>query len=263
LLEIFAALDEIDVGGVDDEEIGSFVAEKEVLVGASDFFDVVGRDVRFAVRGFFGDAGAKSFRLGLEIDDEVRRGNFAREQVVITFIEFQLFVVEIEIGEDAVFFHEEIGEKRRGRIGGKGFAEALLALEEKVHLRAKGRAGFFVVEIGEERIVFAVVHAASVETFGEDACESGFADAERAFDGNEARSLRAPLGDGCAFGRRVVRHQGGIIAARSVSGQGQIEFRPIVSRPENSTCPGVPMSRVAKRRESTRRRGQTVVRNGM
>ncbi len=122
LLEVFAAFDEVDVGSVDDKEIGSFVAEEEVFVGAGDFFDVVGRDVRFAVSRFFGDACAKSFGLGLEIDDEIGRRNIAGEKVVIAFVEFELFVVEIEIGEDAVFFHEEIGEKRRGRIGGEGFA---------------------------------------------------------------------------------------------------------------------------------------------
>ena len=191
-----------------------------MFVGAGDFFDVVGRDVRFAVSGFFGDASAERFRLGLEIDDEIGCGNIAGEKVVITFVEFQLFVVEIEIGEDAVFFHEEIGEKRRGGIRSEGFAETLLTFEEKVHLRAKGGAGFFVVKIGKEGIVFAIVNATRVEALSQDASQCGFADAKRAFDGDEARSLGAPLGDGCAFGRGVERHQGGIIAATGASGQG-------------------------------------------
>jgi len=63
-----------------------------------------------------------------------------------------------------------------------------------------------------------------VEAFGEDASQGGFADAEWAFDGDEARSLGAPLGDGCAFGRGVERHQGGIITATGASVQGQVEF---------------------------------------
>jgi len=237
LLEVFAALDEVDVGGVDDEKVGGFVAEEEMFVGARDFFDVVGGDVGFAVGGFFGDACAKGFGLGLQIDDEIGSGNFAREEIVVAFVEFQLFVIEIEVGEDAVFFHQEIGEKRSGRIGGEGFAEALLALEEKVHLGAEGGAGFFVVEIGEEGIVFAIINAAGVKAFGEDASQSGFADAERAFDGDKARSLRAPLGDGCAFGRGVERHQEGIIAATSVSGQRQFEFRLAVSRTRKFDLP--------------------------
>ena len=181
-----------------------------MLVGAGDFFDVVGRDLLFTVSRFLGDACAERFRLGLEIDDEIGGGNISRQKIVIAFVEFQLFVVEIEIGEDAVFFHEEIGEKRRGGIRGEGFAEALLALQQKIYLGAKGGAGFFVVEIGKEGIVFAIVDTAGVEPFGEDASQGGFADAKRAFDGDEARSLGAPLGDGCAFGRGVERHQGGL-----------------------------------------------------
>ncbi len=41
-LEVFAALDEIDVGGVDDQEVGGGVAEEEMFVGAGDFLDVFG-----------------------------------------------------------------------------------------------------------------------------------------------------------------------------------------------------------------------------
>jgi len=47
LLEVFAALDEIDVGGVDDEEVGGRVAEEKVFVGRGDFFDVFGGDLGF------------------------------------------------------------------------------------------------------------------------------------------------------------------------------------------------------------------------
>jgi len=179
-----------------------------MFVGAGDFFDVFGRNLRFAAGGFFGDASAKRFRLGLKINDQIGRGDIACEKVVITFVKFQFFVVEIEIGEDAVFFHEEIREKRRGRIGGEGFAQALLALQQKVHLRAQRRAGFFVVKIGEKGIVFAIVDAASVKAFSKDAGQRGFAYPKWAFDGNEARSLGTPLGDGCAFGRGVERHSG-------------------------------------------------------
>jgi len=58
LLEVFAALDEIDVGSVDDEEVGGGVAEKEVFVGGGDFFDVFGRDLRFVAEAFLAMAGA-------------------------------------------------------------------------------------------------------------------------------------------------------------------------------------------------------------
>src|SRR5229473_5411256 len=68
-LEVFAALDEVDVGSVDDEEVGGGVAEEEVFVGAGDFLDVLGGNLRLFAGGFFGDARAQHFRFGLEVDD--------------------------------------------------------------------------------------------------------------------------------------------------------------------------------------------------
>jgi len=175
-LEVFAALDEIDVGGVDDQEVGGSVAEEKMFVGAGDFLDVLGGDVGFVAGGFLGDAGAEDFRLGLEINDQVGSGNVGGEGFVVALVELEFGVVEIEIGEDAVFFHEEIGEHGAGSFDGEGFAEALLAFDEEVHLSAESGAGFGVVEVGEEGIVLAIVNAAGVQAFGEDAGESGFAD---------------------------------------------------------------------------------------
>jgi len=97
--------------------------------------------VGFVAGGFFGDAGPEDFGLGLEIDDQVGSGNVRGEGFVIALVELELFVVEIEIGEDAVLFQEEIGEDGAGSFDGEGFAEALAALDEKIHLGAKGGAG--------------------------------------------------------------------------------------------------------------------------
>src|SRR2546425_1538889 len=73
-LKVFAALDEINVRGVDDQEIGSSVAEEEVFVGARDFLDVFEGDATFVAGSLLGDAGAEDFGLGLEIDDEIGSG---------------------------------------------------------------------------------------------------------------------------------------------------------------------------------------------
>src|SRR5260370_1046493 len=147
-LEVLAALDEVDVGGVDDQEVGGGVAEKEVFVGAGDFLDVFGGDVGLVAGGFFGDAGAKDFGLGLEVDDQVGGGNVGGESFIIALVELELGVVEIEVGEDAVLFHEEIGEDGAGGFDSASFAEALLALNEEVHLGAKSGAGLGFVEVG-------------------------------------------------------------------------------------------------------------------
>src|SRR6266404_3878174 len=209
LLEVFAALDEIDVGGVDDEEVGGGVAEEEMFVGAGDFLDVFGGDVGFVAGRFLGDARAEDFGLGLEIDDQIGSGNVRGKGGVIALVELQLFVVEIEVGEDAVFLHEEVREDRAGSFDGEGFAEAFLALEKEVHLGAERGARLGVVEIGEEGIVFAIVDAAGVEAFGEDLGEGGFADAQRAFDDDEAGRLRTSLRSASALGcgRVVGRHR--------------------------------------------------------
>ena len=42
LLQIFVALDEIDFGRINNEEIGAFIAEKEMLIGAGYLFNVFG-----------------------------------------------------------------------------------------------------------------------------------------------------------------------------------------------------------------------------
>jgi hypothetical protein len=82
-----------------------------------------------------------------------------------------------------------------------------LALDQEIHLGAEGGAGFFIVEIGEEWVVFAVVDAARVQALGEHFGERGFADAERALDDDEAGRLRPACRNRSAFGgRRFVGH---------------------------------------------------------
>src|SRR5713101_4486417 len=216
LLEVGAAFYEVDVGGVDDQEIGGGVAEEEMFVGAGDFLDVLEGDLRFFAGGFFGDARAQHFRIGLEVDDQIGRGDFRSEGFVVALVELELFVIEIEVGEDAILFHEEIGDDRAGGFDGEGFAEAALALHQEIHLRAQRGAGLFFVEVGEEGVVLAVVDAAGMQALGEDFGEGAFADAQRAFDDDEAGSLRSSLrGEGALGGGGFVgRHalMRGIIA---------------------------------------------------
>jgi hypothetical protein len=205
-LEVLTALDEVDVRGVDDQEVGSGVVEEEMFIGAGDFLDVFGGDVGFVAGSFLGDARAEDFGLGLKIDDQVGSRNVHGEGFVVALVELELGVIEIEISEDAVFFHKEVGEERAGSFDGQGFAEAFLAFDEEVHLGAKGGAGFGVVEVGEEGIVLAIVDSSGVEAFGKDAGQSGFADAERAFDDDEAGSLKSALRSASALGG------GGVVA---------------------------------------------------
>ncbi len=180
-----------------------------MFIGAGDFLDVFKCDVGLVAGGFFGDAGAEHFRLGLEIDDQVGSGKVGGEGFVIALVKLEFGVVEIEVGENAVLFHEEIGEDGAGGLDGQGFTEALLAFDKKVHLSAESGAGLGFVEIGEERIVFAIVDAAGVETFGEDAGKGGLADAQGAFNDDKAGRLGAALRGASALGggRVVAGHR--------------------------------------------------------
>src|SRR5258708_7676590 len=171
-----------------------------MFVGAGHFLDVFGGDVGFVARGFLGDAGAEDFGLGLEINDQIGGGNVRGEGFVVALVELELFVVEIEIGEDAVLFHEEVGEEGAGRFDGEGFAKAFLALDEEVHLCAKSGAGFGFVEIGEEGIVLAIVDAAGMEALRENLGKSSLTDAQGAFNDDEAGRLRAALRKASALG---------------------------------------------------------------
>ncbi len=181
-----------------------------MFVGAGDFFDVFGRDLRFVAGSFFGDALAQDFGLGLQVNDEIGGGNACGERFVIALVELELAVVEVEIGKDAVFFEKKVGEHRAGSLHAQGFAQALPALEEEIHLGAKSSPGLGLIEIGKERVVFAIVDAAGVEAFGKDAGEGAFADAQRAFDDDETRSLGAALRNASALGGGgiVARHRG-------------------------------------------------------
>src|ERR1700731_793406 len=51
LLKVGASLDEIDIRGVYDQEVGGGVPEEKVFVGASDLLDVLERDLSFVAGG--------------------------------------------------------------------------------------------------------------------------------------------------------------------------------------------------------------------
>jgi len=82
--------DEVDVGGVDDQEVGGGVAEEKMFVGAGDFVDVFGG--RCGIRrgrAFFGRMGRarRTSGLGLEVDDQIGGGNVRGEGFVIALVE--------------------------------------------------------------------------------------------------------------------------------------------------------------------------------
>ncbi len=142
-------------------------------------------------------------------EEEIGSGKVGGEGFVVALVELELGVIEIQVGEDAVLFHEEIGEHRAGNFDGEGFAKALLALDEEIHLGAESGTGLSFVKVGEEGIVLAIVNAAGVEAFSKDSGQSGFTDAKRALNDDKAGSLGTTLRDASALGggRVVAGHR--------------------------------------------------------
>jgi hypothetical protein len=202
LLEIGAAFHEVDVGGVDHQEVRGGVVKEKVLVSARNLFDIFEGNLSFIAGGLLGDACAKHLGLGLEVDDQIRCGNPGGKRFIVTVVKLQLFVIEIEIGENAIFLHEEVGEDGSGCFDGKGVAQAILAINEEVHLGTKGGPGFFLVEIGQKGIVFAIVNASGVQAFGKHFRQGRFAYAKGTFDDDETWRLWTALWNRGAFGGR-------------------------------------------------------------
>jgi hypothetical protein len=88
LLQVGAAFHEIDVGGVDHQQIRRGVVKEEMLVSAGDLFNIFESDLGFIARGFFGDARPEYFGFGLEIDDQIRGRNFGSKRFVISVVKF-------------------------------------------------------------------------------------------------------------------------------------------------------------------------------
>ena len=86
--------------------------------------------------------------LSLKIDDEIRRRNGRREHVKVALVEFKFLVVEIDVGEDFVFFEKKIADNRNGAVFEMRFEQAAVAFIQKIHLRAESSAGFLIVELG-------------------------------------------------------------------------------------------------------------------
>ena len=160
-----------------------------MFVGADDFFEIGTRDLLFRGGFFLCNALAQDFRRGLQIDHQVGRFDAGREHLVITIVELQLLVVQVDVCENFVFLEQEIGNQRRGAAL-LHFTQAAMALDQEIHLRTEGRPGFFLVEIGEERIVLGVEEAPRVQAVGQDPCQRGLADADRSFDRDRARRLK-------------------------------------------------------------------------
>jgi len=161
--------------GFDDQEIRALIAEKEVLVGARHFLNVLCRNLALLVRLLFGNAAKQHFRLGLEINHQIGLREFDRERFVIALVKLELLVIQAQVREDAGLFPSR-NRSRQGRAHRrKGLHECASAVPSGIQLRAESGPGKAGIEISQKGIIFAIVNAARVKPFGEQPSQRGLA----------------------------------------------------------------------------------------
>ena len=104
----------------------------------------------------------------MQIDDQVGSGQQLAKIVVIPVVGVQFLIVEIEAGEDLVFFEDEIRNDQflglRSRIQ---VAQLLETVDQERELRLKRGARLTVVKSAKKRIMFRIGHALRIQAFGE------------------------------------------------------------------------------------------------
>src|SRR5450755_4692915 len=78
-LQILTVFDEVDLRGVDDQQIRRSVVKKEMLVRLEDFFEVVIVDCILAWRVLFLETLLQHFGRGLQVDHQIGGGHILPE----------------------------------------------------------------------------------------------------------------------------------------------------------------------------------------
>jgi hypothetical protein len=184
-LEVFAVLDEIDFGGVDDEQVAGRIVEEKVFVGFDDLFHVLVADGALVGDILAPEALAENIERGLEVDDEIGGGQLGAEEFVITVVDGKLVVAEVEVGEEFVLLEDVVGDDYLLRIvgGGEG-AELLEAADEKGKLSLESGSGLAIIEGGEKWVRLGLLNKLAVELLGKETGERALADANRTFYGD-------------------------------------------------------------------------------
>ena len=154
VVEIFLPVDEIDLGGVDDEERGLGIAEEELVVRLVHRGYVVVMHLFFERSAALFYAAKERVRARLEEDDEVRLHDLGLEELVDLFVERELVFAQVEAGEDPVLGEQVVADRDpREQVG----LEHLFLLaepvqeEERLGLEAVSRG--VAVEVREEGVV--------------------------------------------------------------------------------------------------------------
>src|ERR1700687_3178475 len=128
--------------------------KEEMLVGLDHFSEIIFVDRLFSRSIFLFQALLEDFGRGLQVDDEVGRGQLRAEIMVIAVVDFQFLIIEVEAGKNLVLFEDEIGD--HGFLRARTQVEGTQLLEASNHegkLRLKTRSWLALVESAEKRII--------------------------------------------------------------------------------------------------------------
>ncbi len=209
VLDVLVVPVEVERRGLDDQQGRAGVVEEEMVEGVVEF-----RDVLLVVAAALGRAAravaqplAQPVGGALQVDDDVGRGEIAREQVVEALVDEQLVVVERQVREDLVLVEQVVAHRRLAEeIALPQRVLLPMAREQVEELGLERRAAAAGPPVGRKRVLDVVEDEAGVEPLAEALREHGLADAWRALDREVARvhdgaqytdGLRKPASRAC------------------------------------------------------------------
>src|SRR3990172_816380 len=184
VVEVRAPVHKVHVGSIDDEE-GSFrIAEEELVVRLVHRGDVVAAQFFFECPAALLDAGDEGFGVRLEEDDEVRTDDLGLEQGIYLFIEGELVVVQVQVGEYPVLGKEIVADGALiEQIGLGHFFLLAKPVQKEERLGLKTEAHRIFVKIRKKGVVLRpLVDKPGLHLLGKEGCETRLAHADRPFD---------------------------------------------------------------------------------
>src|SRR5260370_12681798 len=161
-----------------------------MFVGLHNFHQVILADGLLAGRILFLQPLLQHFRRGLQVDDEMGRGELLAEIIEVAIVGIQLLIVEVEAREQFVFFEDVIGNDGlvRARAQIKR-AQLLEAPDQECELGLEARPGFAIVERFLKCIVFRFDDALGGQALSKNPRQRAFPNAYGTFDRNVTGKL--------------------------------------------------------------------------
>src|ERR1700675_2663184 len=189
-LQVFVAIDKVDLGRVHDQQVGLRVVKEKMFVGLHHFHQVILADGLLAGRVLFLQPLLQHFRRGLQIDDQVGRRNLFAKIIEVAIVRIEFLIVEVEAGEELVFFKNVIGDD--GLIRPRPQIERpqlLKAADQECQLGLEGSARFAFVKCLQKWIVFRLDDALGRQSLSENPRQCALPNSYGTFDRNVTGKL--------------------------------------------------------------------------